>query len=90
MVYRLDCWFNAPNFCYPHNFDIESIFFFVGKFETDADGNPTLGGFGNMDLNTLEHFVAYCKQQTPPVDVKVSIGGGGGSYDNTWDVVDQV
>jgi hypothetical protein len=78
-------WFNAPNFVIPTNLNMINVF--VGKFTTDANGNPTLGGFGNMDLNTLDAFVAYCKEQTPPVDVKVSIGGGGGSYDNTWDVL---
>ena len=60
---------------------------FVGELTFDSSGNPTLGGFGNMTLPQLSAFTAYCKAQVPPIAVKVSIGGSGGMYDNTWNTL---
>lgn len=78
-------WFNGPPYSIPTGVNLLNVF--VGKLMYDASGNPTLGGFGNMDLAQLDAFTEYCRSQSPPIDVKVSVGGGGGSYDNTWDLL---
>jgi hypothetical protein len=50
-----------------------------------VDGKATVGGFGNITETLLDTFVTGCTKQN--IAVKVSIGGGGGSYDNCWDVL---
>lgn len=71
---------------------INTVNIFVGNI--DAQGNPY--GFGNMgqlidhtkpyDPETnptkMEKFVAECHDKG--IAVKISIGGGGGSYDHLW------
>jgi len=78
-------WFTGPTYNIPTGVDTLNVF--VGELTFDASGNPTLGGFGNLNPPQLDAFVAYCKAQNPPIAIKVSIGGGGGSYDNCWDVL---
>jgi len=51
----------------------------------DSAGKPTLGGFGTMTETQLDLFTAYCRSLSPPIAVKVSIGGSGGQWDRTWD-----
>ncbi len=75
-------WFNGAPYSIPSNVNVINVF--VGKFTLDSNGKPTLGGFGNLNSDQLKEFVNYCKSQPKPIDVKVSVGGGGGSYDNTW------
>lgn len=78
-------WFTGPPFVIPT--DVNMINVFVGKLSFGTDGKPTMDGFGNMTLPQLKSFTAYCAAQTPPIAVKVSIGGGGGSYDRCWDLL---
>ncbi len=78
-------WFTGSPFVIPT--DVNMINVFVGKIEYGADGKPTMDGFGTMTSEQLKMFSAYCKAQNPPIAVKVSIGGGGGSYDRCWDVL---
>jgi hypothetical protein len=78
-------WFTGPPFVIPKSNNVLNIF--VGELMLDSNGNPTLGGFGNLTLAQLDEFTAYCAAQQPPIGVKVSIGGSGGMYDNTWDVL---
>lgn len=78
-------WFFGPTYNIPTG--VGTLNVFVGELTFDASGNPTLGGFGNLNPPELDAFVAYCKAQSPPIAVKVSIGGGGGSYDNCWDAL---
>lgn len=78
-------WFTGPPYNIPTGVNLLNVF--VGELMYDLNGNPTLGGFGNLNLEQLDAFTSYCKEQSPPIDVKVSVGGGGGSYDNTWDIL---
>lgn len=78
-------WFNGPPFVLPSGVNVINVF--VGELTFGADGKPTLDGFGTMNLSQMDAFTAYCKAQNPPIDVKVSIGGGGGSYDRCWDLL---
>ena len=78
-------WFTGPPYNIPEGVTLLNVF--VGELTYDSNGNPTLGGFGNLNLDQLDQFTAYCKEQSPPIEVKVSVGGGGGSYDNTWDLL---
>jgi Cellulose binding domain/Glycosyl hydrolases family 18 len=78
-------WFTGPPFVLPSGNNVLNVF--VGELMFDSSGNPTLGGFGNMTLPQLSAFTAYCAEQVPPIAVKVSIGGGGGMYDNCWDLL---
>lgn len=78
-------WFNGPPFVIPSQNNVLNIF--VGQLMFDTNGNPTLGGFGNLNLSQLDAFTAYCAAQNPPIAVKVSIGGSGGMYDRCWDLL---
>lgn len=59
---------------------------FVSRLDV-VNGVPTIDGLGNMTLDKLDAFVKACQSNQPPINVKVSIGGGGGSYDNCWDLL---
>lgn len=74
-------WFNNPPYTIPQG--VNAINIFVGEISLDSNGNPTMGGFGNMTLDQLNAFVQQCHSQG--IMVKVSIGGGGGQYDKCWD-----
>jgi hypothetical protein len=78
-------WFNGPPFNIPTNVNMLNVF--VGKIAYGADGKPTMDGFESMTPDQMKKFSAYCKAQNPSIAVKVSIGGGGGSYDRCWDVL---
>ena len=58
---------------------------FVGKIDKDAAGNPIVGGFADLKPADIKAFADKCRDQG--VSVKISIGGGGGSYDNCWNVL---
>jgi hypothetical protein len=69
---------------------VNKINIFVGKFATGADGKPTLDGFGTFTIPQMQAFVKFLGEQPSPIKAKVSIGGGGGSYDHTWDVLNSL
>lgn len=66
---------------------VNAVNIFVGNMFLDANGNPAVGGFGTMSQNQTQmvSFIQACHAQG--MSVKISLGGGGGSYDNTWDVL---
>lgn len=68
---------------------VNSVNIFVGNMSLDANGNPTVGNFGALSQNQvqMDAFIQACKAKG--MTVKISLGGGGGSYDNTWDVLTQ-
>jgi hypothetical protein len=76
-------WFTSTPYLIPEGVNLINIF--VGKIIESEDGTYTLGGFGNMNLDQMDEFVAECREKG--IDVKVSIGGGGGSYDKTWEII---
>ncbi len=78
-------WFFGPTFKIPANVNMINVF--VGKLDFGSDGKPTINGFGNLNPPQLDAFTAYCAALQPPIPVKVSIGGGGGSYDKCWDLL---
>lgn len=75
-------WFTGP-FVIPSGVNMINIF--VGELTYGADGKPTMGGFGTFTIPQLKAFVQFLGEQNPPIQAKVSIGGGGGMYDHTWD-----
>lgn len=77
-------WFTGA-FVIPSSNNMLNVF--VGTLMFDASNNPTIGGFGNMTDAELTSFTSFCHSQNPPIKVKASIGGGGGSYDNCWDLL---
>lgn len=78
-------WFNGPPFVIPTNVNMINIF--VGELIYGIDGKPTMGGFGTFTLPQIKSFVDFLAQQEPPIHAKVSIGGSGGMYDRTWDIL---
>ena len=81
-------WFTGPTFPLPKGKDVINLF--VGTLMYDKDGKPTLGGFGGMQTSDeMRMFTAYCAAQNPPIAVKASVGGGGGSYDRCWDLLNE-
>ncbi len=78
-------WFYGPTFKIPANVNMINVF--VGKLDFGTDGKPTINGFGNLNPPQLDAFTAYCAALQPPIPVKVSLGGGGGSYDRCWDLL---
>ncbi len=79
-------WFTGPTYPLPAGKDVINLF--VGKLTYGKDGKPTLGGFGGMQTSDeMRMFTAYCAAQNPPIAVKASVGGGGGSYDRCWDLL---
>lgn len=72
---------------YPIPKGVNAVDIFVGTMAPDAKGNPSVGGFGTLSQNptTFANFIAGCK--AAGITVNISIGGSGGSYDNTWDVL---
>lgn len=80
------CWYiDWSSWDFPIPQGVDTVHIFVGKLMQGPDGKPTVGGFGNMTLDKLDAFIQSCKNHNPPIAVKISIGGGGGSYDNCWD-----
>lgn len=79
------CWYidwTSWDFPVPEGVNVVNIF--VGKLDVIA-GVPTASGFGNMDIGKLQSFVSQCSQKG--IACKISLGGGGGSYDNCWDLL---
>lgn len=66
---------------------VNAVNIFVGNMSLDANGKPTIGGFGTMSQNQaqMNAFIKSC--HAAGISVKISLGGSGGSYDNTWDVL---
>lgn len=64
----------------PEGVNVVNIF--VGKFE-DGPNGPTIGGYGTLSEDQIKKFADECHAKG--IKVKMSIGGGGGSYDYTWD-----
>lgn len=77
-------WFTGP-FVIPK--DVNTINIFVGKLNYDPQNKPTADGFGTFTNEQMQTFVKFLKAQNPPIQAKASIGGGGGSYDKTWDLL---
>ncbi len=75
------------SFNYPIPQGVNAVDIFVGNMSMSPTGTPTIGGFGTLSQNpaTLAAFIQGCKAQG--ITVNISIGGAGGSYDNTWDVL---
>ncbi len=71
---------------YPIPQGVNAVDIFVGNMSF-VNGVPTVGGFGTLSQNpaTLAAFIQGCKAKG--ITVNISIGGSGGSYDNTWDVL---
>ena len=71
---------------YPIPQGVNAVDIFVGNMSLGANGNPSVGGFGTLSQNpaTLAAFIQGCKAKG--ITVNISLGGSGGSYDNTWDV----
>lgn len=69
----------------PQGVNVVNIF--VGNMSLDSSGNPVIGGFGTMSQNPAQmvSFIQACHAKG--INVKISLGGGGGSYDKTWDVL---
>jgi len=83
------CWYidwTSRDFPIPQGVTVVNIF--VGTL-TLINGQPSLNGFGAMSLDDLDAFVQKCSAQNPPIAVRASVGGGGGSYDNCWDLLTQ-
>jgi hypothetical protein len=81
------CWYiDWTSWSFPIPQGVNTVNLFVGEIVL-VNGQPTIGGFGNMQLAALDDFVTRCQNNQPPIAVKVSIGGGGGSYDNCWDLI---
>ena len=79
-------WFTGPTYPLPSGNDVFNLF--VGTLTYDTNGKPTLGGFGGITTSDqMRMFTAYCAAQNPPIAVKASVGGGGGSYDRCWDLL---
>jgi Glycosyl hydrolases family 18 len=79
------CWYidwTSWDFPVPQGVNVVNIF--VGKLDI-INGAPTASGFGNMDLAKLQSFVSQCSLNG--IACKISLGGGGGSYDNCWDLL---
>lgn len=79
------CWYidwTSWDFPVPEGVNVVNIF--VGKLDI-VDGAPTASGFGNLDMLKLQSFVSQCSQKG--IACKISLGGGGGSYDNCWDLL---
>ena len=72
---------------YPIPQGVNAVNIFVGNMSLSPSGTPTVGGFGTLSQNpaTLATFIQGCKAQG--ITVNISLGGSGGSYDNTWDVL---
>lgn len=72
---------------YPIPQGVNTVNIFVGNMSLDSSGNPTIGGFGTLsqDTSKLSAFVQACHAKG--IAVKCSLGGSGGSYDNTWNVL---
>lgn len=64
---------------------LNTVNIFVGELAI-VNGQPTINGLDGMEAN-LVSFVTACHAKN--ISVKVSIGGGGGSYDNCWDLLTQ-
>ncbi|MCX6991214.1 MAG: glycosyl hydrolase family 18 protein [Chlamydiae bacterium] len=57
---------------------------FVGEIAM-KNGVPVVDGFADLKASDIKAFADKCREQG--VQVKISIGGGGGSYDNCWNVL---
>ncbi len=73
-------WFNGD---FPMPEGVDTINIFVGELDHEGKG---IGGFGNLPDSDIGAFVKAAKAKGV-TDVKISIGGGGGAYDDTWDLV---
>jgi hypothetical protein len=65
---------------------VKTVNIFVGEIALDAQGNPVIDGFDDMDLTSMKNFVAACASQGQKV--KISLGGStSGRYGKCWDVL---
>lgn len=70
---------------YPVPEGVNTVNLFVGNMHLDNQGNPVIDGFGTLDSAKMTAFVKACHEKG--IAVKISLGGGGGSYDKCWDVL---
>ncbi|MBA3721875.1 MAG: hypothetical protein H0W88_05690 [Parachlamydiaceae bacterium] len=72
---------------YPIPDGVKLVDIFVGNMRVDSSGNPVIDGFGTMSQNIslMDNFIKACHAKG--IAVKMSLGGGGGSYDNCWNVL---
>ncbi len=82
------------SFQYPVPQGVNTVNIFVGNMHLDSNGTPVIDGFGNLSVpyndrtpayKIMNDFIAACHAQN--IAVKISIGGGGGSYDHCWDIL---
>lgn len=64
---------------------LDAINFFVGEFIEQSDGTYTIGGYGDYTQDDITKLAIQAHQKG--MKFCLSIGGGGGSYDNTWDIL---
>ncbi len=70
---------------YPVPEGVNTVNIFVGNMHLDGNGKPVIDGFGNMDSAKMKGFIEACHEKG--MAVKISLGGGGGSYDRCWDIL---
>lgn len=76
---------SAVNYPIPEGVDLVNIF--VGTMRMDASGKPSIGGFEafSQEPEKMKAFAKACHDKG--ITVKISLGGGGGAYDNCWDLL---
>jgi len=57
----------------------------VGNISLDDNGNPVIGGFGDATNALMQQLATQAAAAN--IKIKVSFGGGGGSYDNLWNII---
>lgn len=67
---------------YPIPEGVNTVNLFVGNFHLDSTGTPVIDGFGNFTKEKMMNFIQQCHEKG--IAVKISLGGGGGSYDHCW------
>jgi hypothetical protein len=80
------CWYITwTSWTFPIISNVNMINLFVGEFTIQADESVLVGGFGNATNALIDQLVSEATAKG--IGVKISLGGGGGSYDNIWNVI---
>lgn len=66
---------------------VNTVNLFVGNMHLDSAGKPVVDGFGVFSQNYAQMDALIQACHAKGIAVKMSIGGGGGSYDNCWDAL---
>jgi len=78
-------WTAWPPYPAPAGINVYNVF--VGELTYNATGYAIVDGFGDMNAQQVNTLAVANKALG--ITTKVSIGGGGGSYDNTWNLLTQ-